>query len=196
MNKAELIDRLAPQLGGRSTATVAVDAMIDAIIREVAGGGTIGITGFGTFERVDRAPRTGRNPRTGAVVPIAGTSTPRFRAGTYFRRVVIEPAALPTNGHAGGRAGARTPRGSRRTRRTGPASPASPEPVNGVQATTHSADGTGQLTSAKAKKKSRKGGQESQAKEVVTGDPSAAMKETQKKPKQPAREIRKKSKKG
>lgn len=196
MNKAELIERLAPQLGGRSTAAMAVDAMIDAIIREVAAGGTIGITGFGTFERVDRAPRTGRNPRTGAVVPIAGISTPRFRPGTYFRRVVTEPATLPTDGHAGGRAGARTTPGTPSTGRTEPASPPGTEQANGTEAVTSSADGTGQLSSAQAKKKKRKGSQESTAKEVVTDNTSTAGKKTAKKSKQPSGETRKKSKKG
>lgn len=104
MNKAELVDRLASHLGGRRIAHRAVEAMVDVIIREVAMGGSVGITGFGTFERVDRAPRTGRNPRTGELVPIATTNTPRFRPGTYFRTVVSAPEELPDEGLAGGRA--------------------------------------------------------------------------------------------
>jgi DNA-binding protein HU-beta len=109
MNKAGLVERIAPLVGGRRQATVVVEAVVDAIIREVASGGRVGITGFGIFERVDRAPRTGRNPRTGERVPIATTSTPRFRPGTYFRHVVNNPGELPEEGFAGGRA----PAGSR-----------------------------------------------------------------------------------
>ena len=70
MNKTDLVDRLAPHVGGRQAAGVAIEALVDVIIREVAAGETVGITGFGTFERVERAPRTGRNPRTGQRVPI------------------------------------------------------------------------------------------------------------------------------
>lgn len=104
MNKAELIDRLSTRLGSRREATLAVEALVDVVIREVAAGGSVGITGFGTFERAERAPRTGRNPRTGESVPIAGTKSPRFRPGTYFRAVVADPDELPRDGFAGGRA--------------------------------------------------------------------------------------------
>ncbi|MGC1207685.1 MAG: HU family DNA-binding protein [Ornithinimicrobium sp.] len=105
MNKADLIEKIAPELGGRQEATTAIEVVVDAILREVAAGGTVGITGFGTFERIDRAPRTGRNPRTGAAVPIEATSAPRFRPGTYFKRVVTDPSILPVQGLAGVRVG-------------------------------------------------------------------------------------------
>ncbi len=105
MNKADLIERISRELGGRQEATVAIEVIVDAILREVASGGSVGITGFGTFERIDRAPRTGRNPRTGAAVPIDATSAPRFRPGTYFKRVVTDPSVLPAQGLAGVRVG-------------------------------------------------------------------------------------------
>ncbi|HKJ12279.1 MAG TPA: HU family DNA-binding protein [Ornithinimicrobium sp.] len=104
MNKADLVERIAPELGGRAEATKAIEVVVDAILREVAAGGTVGVTGFGTFEKIDRAPRTGRNPRTGSPVPIEATSAPRFRPGTYFKKVVSDPGALPTEGLAGVRA--------------------------------------------------------------------------------------------
>lgn len=105
MNKADLIERISQELGGRQEATTAIEVIVDAILREVADGGSVGITGFGTFERIDRAPRTGRNPRTGAPVPIDATSAPRFRPGTYFKRIVTDPSALPSDGMAGVRVG-------------------------------------------------------------------------------------------
>jgi DNA-binding protein HU-beta len=105
VNKSELIEALAPRLGGRTQAAAAVEAMVDVVLREVAAGGAVGITGFGTFEKVDRAPRTGRNPRTGEPVPIAGTSSPRFRPGAYFKDVVADPSMLPAQGLAGARVG-------------------------------------------------------------------------------------------
>ena len=62
MNKAELIGALEAKLGSRRVASDALEAVFDTIIREVARR-KVGITGFGTFERADRAARTGRNPR-------------------------------------------------------------------------------------------------------------------------------------
>ncbi|MFK5690042.1 HU family DNA-binding protein [Ornithinimicrobium sp. LYQ92] len=105
MNKSDLIEALAPRLGGRAAAAAAVEAVVDVVLREVAAGGTVGITGFGTFEQIERAPRTGRNPRTGEAVPIAGTPSPRFRPGSYFRDVVSDPGTLPAEGPAGVRVG-------------------------------------------------------------------------------------------
>lgn len=103
MNKADLAAVLEPIVGGSAMASKAVDAMVDAMIREVAGGGTVTLTGFGTFERVERAPRTGRNPRTGQVVRIEATAGPRFRPSPAFRAAVADPSSLPEDGFAGGR---------------------------------------------------------------------------------------------
>lgn len=105
MNKNDLIDALAPRLGGRAAAALAVESFVDVVLRQVADGGTVGITGFGTFEPVERAPRTGRNPHTGQAVPIPATRTPRFRPGTYFKAVVADPGELPDEGLAGARVG-------------------------------------------------------------------------------------------
>lgn len=106
MNKADLVDRLEGRLGSKKAALEAVEAVVDVIIREVAAGNKVGITGFGTFERVDRAARTGRNPRTGEAVRIDATSVPKFTPGTKFKQVVSDPQLLPTTGNAGGRASA------------------------------------------------------------------------------------------
>lgn len=104
MNKAELIESLETRLGGKKAASDALEAVLDVIIREVAKGGKVSITGFGTFEKVARAARTGRNPRTGDVVPIRKTSVPKFKPGTGFKNVVAKPSSLPKTGNASARA--------------------------------------------------------------------------------------------
>lgn len=106
MNKAELIKALESRLGSRKAAADALEAVVDTIIREVTKGGRVSITGFGTFDRVERAARTGRNPHTGEAVRIAKSKAPRFRAGTAFKGYVKAPKTLPKAAPAGGRASA------------------------------------------------------------------------------------------
>ena len=89
MNKAELIDSIATRLGdNKKAATEAVEAVIDTITRTVAKGEKVAITGFGIFEKVERAARIARNPATGAQVKVKKTSVPKFRPGTQLKAVV------------------------------------------------------------------------------------------------------------
>ncbi len=88
MNKADLIEAVTKRIGDKRTANAAVEAFIDAVTRAVATGERVAITGFGVFEKVDRAARTARNPATGATVKLKKTSVPKFRAGQGFKDVV------------------------------------------------------------------------------------------------------------
>jgi DNA-binding protein HU-beta len=89
VNRADLIDSIRDRLGAdKKTAEAAVDAVLDTIQRAVATGERVAITGFGVFEKVERAARTGRNPRTGETVKVKKTSVPKFRPGTQFKGVV------------------------------------------------------------------------------------------------------------
>jgi len=89
VNRADLIDVIRDRLAtDKKTAETAVDAVLDTIQRAVATGERVAITGFGVFEKVERAARTGRNPRTGETVRVKKTSVPKFRPGTQFKGVV------------------------------------------------------------------------------------------------------------
>lgn len=89
MNKAELIDSISARLGdNKKAASEAVEAVIDTITRTVARGEKVAITGFGIFEKVERAARVARNPATGARVKVKKTSVPKFRPGTQLKAVV------------------------------------------------------------------------------------------------------------
>lgn len=96
MNRAGLVDEVAEVLGDRRTAAAAVDAVLFAVQRAVSAGESVGLTGFGVFERVDRPARTARNPATGRPVQVAAGAVPRFRAGTAFREIVSGARALPS----------------------------------------------------------------------------------------------------
>ncbi|MGF1238538.1 HU family DNA-binding protein [Streptomyces sp. 2-6] len=97
MNKAQLVEAIADKMGGRQQAADAVDAVLDAIVRAVVGGDRVSVTGFGSFEKVDRPARYARNPQTGERVRVKKTSVPRFRAGQGFKDLVSGSKKLPKN---------------------------------------------------------------------------------------------------
>jgi DNA-binding protein HU-beta len=88
MNKRDLIDAISGRLGGKKTATEAVNAVLDTIQSTVANGDKVAITGFGVFEKTIRPARTARNPATGATIRVPKSSVPKFRAGADFKAVV------------------------------------------------------------------------------------------------------------
>ncbi len=97
VNKAQLVEAIADKVGGRQQAADAVDAVLDAIVRAVVAGDRVSVTGFGSFEKVDRPARYARNPQTGERVRVKKTSVPRFRAGQGFKDLVSGSKKLPKN---------------------------------------------------------------------------------------------------
>jgi DNA-binding protein HU-beta len=96
VNKTDLINKLAERLeGDKKAAQSAVEGVIDLIVREVARGGSVSISGFGVYEKRARAARTARNPRTGEAVKVKKTTVPAFRPGKLFREVVAGTVKLP-----------------------------------------------------------------------------------------------------
>ncbi|MGW3511017.1 HU family DNA-binding protein [Streptomyces sp. NPDC000994] len=95
MNKAQLVEAIADKMGGRQQAADAVDAVLDAVVRAVVAGDRVSVTGFGSFEKVDRPARYARNPQTGERVRVKKTSVPRFRAGQGFKDLVSGSKKLP-----------------------------------------------------------------------------------------------------
>ncbi|MFI1418902.1 HU family DNA-binding protein [Streptomyces sp. NPDC020731] len=98
MNKAQLVEAIADKVGGRQQAAEAVDHVLDAIVRAVVSGERVSVTGFGSFEKVDRPARYARNPQTGERVRVKKTSVPRFRAGQGFKDLVSGSKKLPRGG--------------------------------------------------------------------------------------------------
>ncbi|MBB6170458.1 DNA-binding protein HU-beta [Nocardiopsis mwathae] len=86
MNKRDLIDAVSKEMGGdKKTAGEAVNAVLETIQKTVAKGDKVAITGFGVFEKADRAARTARNPATGATINVPASKVPKFRAGQDFK---------------------------------------------------------------------------------------------------------------
>jgi len=89
MNKAELIDAVASSADlSKSSATQAVDAVVDTITESLRSGDSVTLVGFGTFEVRARAARTGRNPQTGEEIQIKASKAPAFKAGKALKDAV------------------------------------------------------------------------------------------------------------
>lgn len=89
MNRQDLIDAIAADTEASKAATIRfLDSLITLVQNEVAKGGAVKLTGFGTFEKSAVAARTGRNPKTGAAIKIPSTFKPKFTPGATFKELV------------------------------------------------------------------------------------------------------------
>lgn len=89
MNKTELIAAVAEKAEiSKKDAEKAVKAFTDVITDELVKGEKIQLVGFGTFEVSERAEREGRNPKSGEVMKIAASKSPKFKAGKALKDMV------------------------------------------------------------------------------------------------------------
>lgn len=89
MNKKDLIGEVARSTGlTQIDAAKAVDAMLATLAAALKQGDTVRLIGFGTFSVSQRATRAGRNPRTGEVLMVKATRTPRFKAASSLKASV------------------------------------------------------------------------------------------------------------
>ena len=90
LTKSKLIARISKenqQLSPRDV-ELAVKTLIDYMADTLAEGGRIEIRGFGSFSLHFRAPRVGRNPKTGASVKLHGKYVPHFKSSKELRERV------------------------------------------------------------------------------------------------------------
>lgn len=90
MTKSELIEKIAAaqsQLSSRDV-ELAVKMILDHMAGALAEGERIEIRGFGSFSLHYRAPRLGRNPKTGEKVHLSGKYVPHFKPGKELRERV------------------------------------------------------------------------------------------------------------
>jgi DNA-binding protein HU-beta len=89
VNKSELIDQIAKQADiSKAAAGRALDATVGAVTTAMKKGGMVTLVGFGTFYVGKRSARSGRNPRTGAMIKIRAAKVPKFRAGKALKDAV------------------------------------------------------------------------------------------------------------
>lgn len=89
MNKTELVEAMAKETKlSKKDATAALNALVDVVSKELKKKGKVQLVGFGTFETVKRAARTGKNPQTGAAIKIPASVAPKFKAGKALKDAV------------------------------------------------------------------------------------------------------------
>jgi integration host factor subunit beta len=96
MTKAELVEKVAAtiQLPKFQTETV-VNIFLQCILDALRAGDKVALRGFGSFRLRHRAPRAGRNPKTGEPVQIPAKQVPWFTVGKALRILVDSPPAAP-----------------------------------------------------------------------------------------------------
>lgn len=81
MKKAELIERIAKEAGiTKAQAGKALDSFIKNVTKALKKKeGKVALVGFGSFSKVRRKARTGRNPQTGKPLKIKARNVVRFK---------------------------------------------------------------------------------------------------------------------
>lgn len=92
MTKSELIERIAERQDQLSPKDIelAIKLILEYMSQSLASGSRIEIRGFGSFSIHYRAPRIGRNPKTGESVELDGKYVPHFKPGKELRDKVNE----------------------------------------------------------------------------------------------------------
>jgi len=90
LTRQDLALALFDRCGGmsRREAKKIVDAVIDELVATLVEGETLKLHGFGSFLVRDKHERAGRNPRTGAPVPIEGRRVVVFKASPNMKEAI------------------------------------------------------------------------------------------------------------
>lgn len=89
MNKTELVETVATHTGiAKSTVAEVLGGFEDVVLDAVAKGEKVTVTGFMSFEQVQRKARTARNPQTGEPIQVKASKAPKVSIGASFKKVV------------------------------------------------------------------------------------------------------------
>jgi len=92
MNKRELVEQVCEDLGTtKSAAEEIVDRVLAVIQEGVQRDGEVVLTGFGSWHRRERAPRTGRHPATGEMIAIPAAQSVAFRPARAWKETLGAP---------------------------------------------------------------------------------------------------------
>ena len=89
VNRTELVAEIAKKAGlSKTEADGALSAFQEILIDSLKKGETVKVTGLMNVERVSRAARTGRNPRTGEEIKIPAGYGVKISAGSTIKKAV------------------------------------------------------------------------------------------------------------
>jgi integration host factor subunit alpha len=89
LTKAQLADMLFDQIGlNKRESKDMIDAFFELIAKSVVAGQDVKISGFGNFQIRTKAPRPGRNPRTGEPIPIDSRRVVTFHASHKLKEQI------------------------------------------------------------------------------------------------------------
>ena len=90
MTKAELVEKMAKDAGiSKVAASAALNSFMSNVTKALKKkDGKVTLVGFGTFSKVRRKARKGRNPQTGEPIKIKATNVVKFKAGKQLKDAV------------------------------------------------------------------------------------------------------------
>ncbi len=90
MTKAELVEKMAKDAKiSKAAAGAALNSFVANVTKALKKkDGKVTLVGFGTFAKVRRKARKGRNPQTGAVIKIKARNAVKFKAGKKLKDAV------------------------------------------------------------------------------------------------------------
>ena len=90
MTKAELVDKMAKDAGiTKTAANKTLDSFVDSAKKALKKkNGKFTLVGFGTFAKVRRKARKGRNPATGEEIKIKARNAVTFKPGKALKDAI------------------------------------------------------------------------------------------------------------
>ena len=101
LTKAHLAELLFEQIGlNKRESKEMIDAFFELISQCLIEGNDVKISGFGNFQIRTKAPRPGRNPRTGEAIPIESRRVVTFHASHKLKdQIQGTPLSEPGGNH-------------------------------------------------------------------------------------------------
>ncbi len=95
LTKADLAELLFERLGlNKRESKEMIEAFFDLIHTTLLTGDDVRMSGFGNFNIRRKAPRPGRNPRTGEAIPIKAKNVVTFHASQKLKSIVQGDTAI------------------------------------------------------------------------------------------------------